>query len=158
MSVREHALSIALAGWLLMMPPTASDRDLNCASHNRSVGIPDLIWGLVEWKNPSGVNTLRCNSLRHKVSVIAPLREWHRIGQFDTREACEAQYDNNQQSIRDPESAGRIAAARELAQEGETHPSEDQLNLRSHEIAAAAETQTSYELCTQTSDPRLNEQ
>jgi hypothetical protein len=131
--------ALALAGWYLMIPPSARDLDNSCK--------PNGPMGAEEMK--------RCDELELEVAIDAPLSKWEQVSEFETLAACHAQYDKDQGPPSDYGWVARTGAALELLDEGYRHPTEGQLSKRALGLSVAASAATLAEECIATDDPRL---
>jgi hypothetical protein len=152
-----HATALALVGWYLMMPPMAADRDSSCESQNATFAASDLFWALLAWRSPREVNMFRCDNLRHEVLYDAPVSDWRQVGSFETLVACQAEYEKNQKPLKNEDAMSQNIAHMEFVDEGESRPSEEQIQTRGNAIELSVIGQSAGEKCIATDDPRLKE-
>jgi hypothetical protein len=151
----RHAAALALVGWYLMMPPLAADLDSTCGADRLLPATSDLFVSLLTWRNPSEVNMIRCDSLRHEVRYDAPMTDWSQVGSFESLAACQAEYESNQRPLNNEEVLNRGVAKMELSDEGEQHPSDESLQIRAKTVEISVRGETGGMKCVATDDPRL---
>jgi len=151
----RHAAALALVGWYLMVPPMAGDLDETCKSGGRPA-LSDVTVALLTWTNPDVVNMRRCDRLRNELRYGAPLSDWSQAGSFETLAACEAEWESSQRySLNNEGVHSRGVAKLQLSDEGEQHPSDEDLQFRAQTVETSAREQTLSMKCIATDDPRL---
>ncbi len=149
----HHAIALASIGWYLMLPPTAADLDGACNHQS-------LFWSAMRMFASEITHiseTKRCHQLRHQVATDAPFSKWKQIGEFETLAECRAGNLQDYKLLSSNGEIDRMDASQELADEGNLHPSEDQLSERIRELSTEERAATLDEKCVASDDPRLKE-
>jgi hypothetical protein len=147
----RHAITLGLVGWYLMMPPTAKELDSACTGKSYFWNIV----GMFASQEGQYSEAIRCNELELQPAADAPFSEWHQVGEFETLAECHSQYNEEQQPPDEPAAASRTIASDELHNEGQLHPSENELSARALEIRVGIHTVAADEKCIASDDPRL---
>jgi len=83
----RHAVSFALVGWYLMLPPSQEALDASCSNH---MGILDsLIYSLKMESDSDRIK--RCDREAIQLVLDAPFSQWYQTDEFETLAECRAQ-------------------------------------------------------------------
>jgi len=145
----RHAAALALVGWYLMMPPSASDLDSACNGKS-------IFWNVVgslSTQQRLYSEAAMCNRESHKLAADASLSKWKRVGFDETLAQCRARYEENQKAPPN----GQVMAKLELKDEGKENPSDEELKSRADSLTRFLQAQTAAEKCVASDDPHLKE-
>ena len=92
-----------------------------------------------------------------KYGTTRPLSKWAQlsVSSFETSEACQAEYEKYQAPVSNEEEQSLFMAKLEFMDEAESHPSEEELQLRAKTIQIAIHRRVGGAKCIATDDPRL---
>jgi hypothetical protein len=149
----RHAAALATVGWYLMVPPNACDLSSACTGSS-------IFWSAVESfrsQTPSNRQSefVWRDRLNNELVFDAPLSKWHQIGEFETLAECRSRYNENLKPLPHEQEQALNSAKMELNDEGETNPSNDELQSRARLIEGFINDQALQGKCVASDDPRL---